>query len=298
MIGETKTVLENQDLLVEINARGSELARIYDKARDREVIWEGDPKIWKRHAPILFPFVGRSYDDQYRYQGKTYAITSHGFARDKEFALLSRTGNEVWYRLESTPETMEIYPFSFALMAGHCLEGRTLKVMWKVRNTGDGVMYFMIGGHPAFKTPKGLTVHDFTLDFHCAGQKESLHYLAPDKEGYQADALSGRLALTEGKVPVEPGFFTRALTYIFDEGQVEQVSLLLPDKEPYVTVRCPGIPYLGVWTMEETHPFVCLEPWFGRCDREGWHGELSGRDGVNKLEAGGEFQAEYEIEIH
>ena len=37
-------------------------------------------------------------------------------------------------------------------------------------------------------------------------------------------------------------------------------SLLLPGGEPYVTVRCAGIPYLGVWTVEATHPFICLEP--------------------------------------
>lgn len=298
MVCRDKTVLENQNLLVEINAWGSELARIYDKTHDREVIWDGDPKIWNRHAPILFPFIGKSYENQYRFQGKTYSITSHGFARDKEFAPVSRTENEVWYQLESSPETIEVYPFPFILMAGHRLEGRTLKVMWKVKNTGDTPMYFMIGGHPAFKTPKGCTVHDFTLDFHCAGKKDALHYQSPNGDGYQDEALSGSLALEEGKVPVTPGFFSKALTYIFDEGQVEKVSLLLPGKEPYVTVRCAGIPYLGVWTVEATHPFICLEPWYGRCDRDGWQGELTDRDGVVKLAAGQEFQAEYEIEIH
>ena len=116
-MGETKTVLENQELYVEVNTHGSELARIYDKVKDREIIWESDPKIWNRHAPILFPFIGKSFEDKYRFQGKTYPITAHGFARDKDFTLDSRTENEVWYRLESTPETMEIYPFPFILMA-------------------------------------------------------------------------------------------------------------------------------------------------------------------------------------
>lgn len=297
-MGETKTVLENQELYVEVNTHGSELTRIYDKVKDREIIWESDLKIWNRHAPILFPFIGKSFEDKYRFQGKTYPITAHGFARDKDFTLDSRTENEVWYRLESTPETMEIYPFPFILMAGHRLEGRKLKVMWKVKNTGDGPMYFMLGGHPAFKTPKGLTVHDFTLDFGYAGKADSLHYQAPNAQGFQEEALSGQLKLEDGKVPVTLGFFTRVLTYIFDEAQVEKVSLLLPGGEPYVTVHCAGIPYLGVWTMEATHPFICLEPWFGRCDRDGWQGELQERDGVEELPAGGEFQAEYEIEIH
>ena len=78
MMGAEKTVLENGDLLVEINRFGAELARIYDKTHQREVLWEGKPEIWGRHAPILFPFVGKCYEDRYYYEGKAYPMTSHG----------------------------------------------------------------------------------------------------------------------------------------------------------------------------------------------------------------------------
>ena len=86
-----------------------------------------------------------------------------------------------------------------------------------------------------------------------------------------------------GTVPITKGFFDRALTYIFDREQVKSVGLLV-DGFPYVTVSCAGFPYLGVWTMEATHPFVCLEPWYGVCDRKGYEGELKDRDGVVSTE--------------
>lgn len=292
---ELKTTLENADLLVEIAAHGGELVRIYDKRHSREVLWEGRPEVWGRHAPVLFPFVGKCAGGGYHYQGTRYPMAAHGFARDMEFTRLSKTEGEVWYGLTDTEETRKVYPFSFRLETGHRLEDKKIRVMWKVANTGDKDLYFMLGGHPAFKTPEGFGVHDFTLDFH---QEGPVHYQAPDEDGYQVDGLSGLLALDEGKARIVPGFFEKALTYIFDQGQVKSISLLLPEQEPYVTVHSPRTPYMGVWTMEKTHPFVCLEPWFGRCDKAGYDGELADREGEMKLAAGQEFTADYTIEIH
>ena len=65
-----KTVLENQDLLLEVHSHGGELTRIYDKNHDREVLWEGKAEVWGRHAPILFPFIGKLYEGKYRFRGR------------------------------------------------------------------------------------------------------------------------------------------------------------------------------------------------------------------------------------
>lgn len=41
-----KRVLENDFLKVAIDDHGAELVSIYDKEKDREVIWQGDPRFW------------------------------------------------------------------------------------------------------------------------------------------------------------------------------------------------------------------------------------------------------------
>ena len=51
-------VLENEELKIQVSDDGAELCSIYDKAKDREALWTADPKVWARHAPVLFPFVG------------------------------------------------------------------------------------------------------------------------------------------------------------------------------------------------------------------------------------------------
>lgn len=297
----TLFTLVNDELLVTVARRGAELTRIYDKKADREVLWRAEPSVWDRHAPVLFPFVGKCYEGTYVHDGKEYSMTPHGFARDMDFEPLLCDMDECWFRLKDTPETYEKYPFHFEVEIGHRLEGRTIEVMWKVTNTDSGEMLFMMGGHPAFQVPEGKSIYDFTFEFNRRGCREGqftdcLHYLAPNAKGYEKEELQGVLKLSEGRVPLTKGFFDTALTYMFDEAQVSSVSLIV-DGSPYVTLECSDFPYLGIWTMEATHPFVCLEPWYGICASDGYKGELKERRGIISLPGWENWQKSYRIRV-
>lgn len=297
----TLFTLENDELLVTVARRGAELTRIYDKKADREVLWCAEPSVWNRHAPVLFPFVGKCYEGAYVHDGKEYGMTPHGFARDMDFEPLLCDMDECWFRLKDTPETYEKYPFHFEVEIGHRLEGRTIEVMWKVANTDSGEMLFMMGGHPAFQVPEGKNIYDFTFEFNRRGCREGqftdcLHYLAPNANGYEKEEFQGNLKLSEGRVPLTKGFFDTALTYMFDEAQVSSVSLMV-DGSPYVTLECSDFPYLGIWTMEATHPFVCLEPWYGICASDGYKGELKDRRGIISLPGWENWQKSYQIRV-
>ena len=297
----TLFTLENDELLVTVARHGAELTRIYDKKADREVLWCAEPSVWNRHAPVLFPFVGKCYEGAYVHDGKEYGMTPHGFARDMDFEPLLCDMDECWFRLKDTPETYEKYPFHFEVEIGHRLEGRTIEVMWKVANTDSGEMLFMMGGHPAFQVPEGKNIYDFTFEFNRRGCREGqftdcLHYLAPNANGYEKEELQGNLKLSEGRVPLTKGFFDTALTYMFDEAQVSSVSLMV-DGSPYVTLECSDFPYLGIWTMEATHPFVCLEPWYGICASDGYKGELKDRRGIISLPGWENWQKSYRIRV-
>ena len=297
----TLFTLENDELLVTVARRGAELTRIYDKKADREVLWCAEPSVWNRHAPVLFPFVGKCYEGAYVHDGKEYGMTPHGFARDMDFEPLLCDMDECWFRLKDTLETYEKYPFHFEVEIGHRLEGRTIEVMWKVANRDSGEMLFMMGGHPAFQVPEGKNIYDFTFEFNRQGCREgqhqdSLHYLAPNANGYEKEELQGNLKLSEGRVPLTKGFFDTALTYMFDEAQVSSVSLMVAGS-PYVTLECSDFPYLGIWTMEATHPFVCLEPWYGICASDGYKGELKERRGIISLPGWENWQKSYQIRV-
>ena len=51
--------IENEAFIAEVNTLGAQLTRIYRKDNDTEYLWNGDVSVWKKLAPVLFPFVGR-----------------------------------------------------------------------------------------------------------------------------------------------------------------------------------------------------------------------------------------------
>lgn len=286
-------ILENDLLRAEINDSGAELVRIYDKKNNREVLWDGNPEWWSRHAPILFPFVGSCYQNQYHYKGNTYAMTGHGFARDKETKCELEEKNQVVHSLTDDEETRKNYPFSFCLKVTHTLNERTISVSWDVMNTGEEEMYFSIGGHPAFMLPNGAEQKDCGLLF---ANKAPLTYLLIDETSRGADTAHPYILETEqGYVTIGAHRFDKD-ALIFEKQQIEEVTLTLPDKTPYVTINCKDFPYMGIWSKPGA-AFVCLEPWYGRCDDKEFTGDLKEKSGVNYLKPKAGFHAQYEIKI-
>lgn len=84
---------------------------------------------------------------------------------------------------------------------------------------------------------------------------------------------------------------------IIEHDQAHRVSLCDPDGEPYLTVRFDA-PLFGVWSpAKKNAPFICIEPWYGRCDRETFEGDLSEREYGNALAPSETFYAEYTVTI-
>ena len=126
--------ISNDFLTATINEKGAELASL--KANDIEYIWQADPKYWGRHAPFLFPFVGRLKDNQYTYKGKTYPMGQHGFARDKEFSVVEHSTDKAVFILKSDAETREIYPFDFVLTISYEVWGQGVRIRFNVEIAG------------------------------------------------------------------------------------------------------------------------------------------------------------------
>ena len=76
--------MENELAKVEVCDFGAELFSFYDKETKVEAVWQADPKYWARHAPILFPFVGKVNGGFYTHKGVQYPMGQHGFARDMD----------------------------------------------------------------------------------------------------------------------------------------------------------------------------------------------------------------------
>ena len=288
-------ILQNDSLCIEIADKGAELSRVWDKELGCERLWSADPAVWNRHAPILFPFVGKVVDGQYRLNGKSYAMkTQHGFARDLDFACVEENEASLSQTLCSGSATRAIYPFDFRLLVRHRLDGedpRLLHIEWELTNTGEETMYYAIGGHPGFLPPPGVRKEDCFLGF---PGKEQLRYISADPSGFALPETVHRLTLQDGAVPYGESL---SETWIFEEGQVQAVELLRPDKSPWVTLCCMQFPILAVWAKSDG-PFVCLEPWQGRTDNAGFTGELPEKVCEERLAPGETRRLSYSVRFH
>jgi galactose mutarotase-like enzyme len=182
-------ILENEALKLCVDDAGAELCSVLDKASGCERIWTADPAVWNRHAPILFPFVGKVVDGKYRVGGREYAMkTQHGFARDMDFTCLAETPSSVSHRLLPTADLQEVYPYSFCLDIGHSLDPdnpRLLHISWRVENRGRDLMYYSIGGHPGFLMPEGVRKEDCRLVF---PGRDRLTYFGADAAGFASES--------------------------------------------------------------------------------------------------------------
>src|SRR5690606_2340416 len=146
--------IESEILQVSVNHKGMELSSIKSKTTGHEHLWQGDPQFWTGRAPILFPNIGAIKHGKTSYQGKEYALPKHGFVRNSSQArLIQHLPDTLVFRFDFSPETLEVYPFIFALEVSFRLSGRRIEISHRVYNHDSQPLYYSLGGHPAFACP-------------------------------------------------------------------------------------------------------------------------------------------------
>lgn len=286
--------LSNDALSLQVSSQGAELCSIRKKGH--EYLWQADPMYWKRHSPVLFPIVGSVWQNEYRYGGKTYHLTQHGFARDRDFQLLLHTSDTLRYQLTDDEQTRELYPFAFCLEIGYRLEANCIHVDWQVKNPSDKEMYFQIGAHPAFYYPD-YQPDESERGFFRFDRVEGLRYVLISEQGCADPSISYPLPLTEeGLLPLNIHTFDHD-ALILQDGQVQQVTLLDLHRRPVLRLTFDA-PVVGLWSPPfKNAPFVCIEPWYGRCDRAHFAGDFKDKDWMQHLLPHAVFEGGYTIEV-
>ena len=287
--------LKNEILTVQVKEHGAELASI--RKGSIEYLWQADPMFWGRHSPVLFPIVGSVWEKRYRVDGREFELGQHGFARDMDFTMVEGGEDEVRYRLGSTEDTLKKYPWPFVLEIAYRLHGNMIDVIWEVSNPGNEDMYFQIGAHPAFNYPdydpqtmeRGFLSFDRSEGLECIRIKE--------KGCVDAETLYPLDIPADGLLPLTRETFDKIDTIMLQDGQIGSVALYRTDRTPWLKLSFEA-PVVGIWSPPgKNAPFICLEPWYGRCDRAGYEGDYRDRDWVNLLAPGEKFSSVYTIEI-
>ncbi len=284
--------IRNSSLSVTIKSLGAELSSIKSSCGN-EYMWEADPKIWGRHAPVLFPIVGKLAEDKYLHNGKSYSLCQHGFARNMNFELIKEDTTRLSYQLRQTPETKKAYPFNFSLIINYHLIENEVEIEYLVENNDNGVMPFSIGAHPAFALNWGKNdrIEDYFIEFE-KPETVNTHHL--DKDSLLSDETE-RVLSNGSTIPLKEDMFNRDALILLDLVS-EKVSLCSYKHKQRIIVEFPGFPFLGIWAKPKA-PYVCIEPWHGHVDPAGVDGILTHKPGIIKLEPGAVFSSVHRIII-
>ncbi len=271
--------LTSNTLTATIAAHGAELQSLKNHQGD-EFIWQADPMIWARHAPLLFPIVGRLANDQLIHQGNAYPITQHGFARDMEFSWLERGEHYCLLQLVDSQTSRERYPFPFQLQLAYQLQDNCLAIDYILTNNGDTDLPASIGAHPAFAWPLP------------GCHSKANHTIAFEKtETAPIRRLDHGLMLADGQTtPVQENalllkdelFIEDAI--IFDQLRSHLVSYSAPGSAK-VVVEFSDFPHLGIWSKPGAE-FVCIEPWQGYASPTNFNGEFTQKPGIALIKPG------------
>ena len=283
--------LESGGLSAAIDPLGAQLSVLRDRD-GKDLLWNGDPAVWKGRAPLLFPIVGALVGGRYRLGPNTYSLPRHGFARDRRFEVVGTTSTVAELELKSDQETLRVYPFQFALRVRFELSGLTLTLRTSIRNAGDRPLTASLGYHPALRWP---------LPF---GRERSRHFIeferdepAPirrlDADGLLAPAPH-LTPVSDRRLPLEDSLF-KDDAIIFDRLRSRSVTYGADDG-PRLRVSYGDAPYLGVWSKPGA-PFICIEPWHGVADPQGFDGDFTAKPGTFSVVPDAEFFAAMSISL-
>ncbi|HUZ61767.1 MAG TPA: aldose 1-epimerase family protein [Hanamia sp.] len=282
--------IKNDHLKITISEKGAELQSI--QLNNLEYLWQADPNYWAKHAPVLFPVIGELKDGKYIYDNKEYHLPRHGFARDTMFEAIQIDDTSAIFTLRGNAETLVIYPFQFIFQVQYEIKENNLYCSYIVQNMNEGVMYFSVGGHPAFRVPINdkLKYEDYTLEFN----EDSIlkRYLLYNG---LTNGNTEEIELDDKKLHLKSSLFYNDAIVLkhISSNQIELYS----DKDPHgLKFRFEGFPYFGIWAAKDA-PFVCLEPWYGIADNILCDGKLANKEGINRLAAGESWKRTWSVEF-
>lgn len=291
------TITLRSDLLtVQAETLGAQLTSIQTN-QGVELLWQADPAIWGRHAPLLFPIIGRLRDGKYTVGGQEFAISQHGFGRDSEFQVVEQTEQSVTFQLEESPETLAKYPFAFRLQIRYTLEGGKLTKTHTVTNRSQETMYYELGGHDGFCTTllPGEAMEDYYLEF--PGLTELVPF-GMDENNFFTHSDKVYPLQEGGRLPLPPQVF--GLDTVMLEGlPVHQVTLANGKNPIRLTMDFDQFDYLGIWTKPSDQPtnYICIEPWTTMPECAFTDSALEHKPGIRVLAPGQTEELSYQVTV-
>lgn len=239
--------LENKHLKVTVGTLGAELLSLQGPD-SKEQMWEGNPDVWNRRGPVVFPILGGWPEGKYIHKGNAYQMDKNGFARSAEFVLLNAQPDRAELELCWNRQSWKQYPFAFRLRICYYLKDKRLVIEQSVQNESAEVMPVSLGMHPGFSWNRGET-RNYLL-FSCPQTVKAFH---PDGKRYNFLSNQQSINLAED-------LFSNGAISI-EHPEFEWIELHRPMDKYILRIYAQEYDYLTLWSPDRADAnFLCIEP--------------------------------------
>lgn len=290
-------IIENDQFKAEIDEHGAQLTHLFNKSEGFDYIWNDD--LWPKHAPVLFPAIGRSEKDAYFYNNQEYEMPQHGFVADQDFKVEKNTGNCLILSLTDNEITRKYYPFAFKLTIVFSLNMTGITFKFNVENIDSKALSFSLGSHPAFNVPingEG-TFDDYQIDFEPSGLTLKQFEIVKTPNPYRDGKIIKLSAANGSHINLNHEMFENGLIIIENDG-IQGVLLSSSKTKHSIYLSLDDFRYVCLWTKEGANaPFLCIEPFAGLPDIAGHEVELMDKEANTQLQPGQKKAFEYMITL-
>ncbi|MBQ8816204.1 MAG: aldose 1-epimerase family protein [Lachnospiraceae bacterium] len=288
--------IENEFVKATFASKGAELQSFILKADNTEYIWQANPTVWGKHAPLLFPIIGRLKDGEYTFEGQAYQTTQHGFGRDSEFEVLKQTKDSITFILKPNEFSVKMYPFAFELQICYSLEGHSLSKAHTFINKDSKTLYYEVGGHDGYNIclEEGEVMEDYYIDF---GDLDAIYPLCLD-ENILILKDTYKVPLADGKLLLNMDLFKKDALMIHNI-PVRTVRIKSRKSNREITFAFEDFPTLGIWTkyLDFNTNYICLEPWSTLPDCAYLGKEIEEKIDIRKVAAGRQETLKFTVTI-
>ena len=282
-------------LKIQSKKSGAELTSI--QYNGKEMLFQGAKVLdsngniyWKRQAPILFPIVGQLKNSTTQIEGNSYQMSQHGFARDMDFEEISKTENKHHYMLKYNEGTLKKYPYKFELHVIYEIIGDTLTVTYKVKNIDDKIIYFGLGGHPAFNCDYSNGEYEIVFS-----ENEDKIVFLKLKNGL-IDTEKAQNILQDNKIYLKEDTFDNDAVIMKNLKSNKVILQNHETNQKILEFDFTGFPYLALWSKKGA-PFVCIEPWQNTADKIDSVQIYKDKENIIELPKDKKYQCKFMIKI-
>ena len=269
--------------MIEITTKtqGAELTSI--KFNGKERLHDGVSD-WNRHAPVLFPIVGKVKDGQTIIENQVCKMGQHGFARDMEFEKIGENS----YLLRYSEETLKKFPYRFEFKISYETTGDSVTTKYEIKNIDNKNIRFGLGGHPAFC----CDYSNGELEFEKREDEVQVYQL--ENGLVKLEEEDKTKFINENKMSLN--------STIFDDDAIilkklkSNKVILKENNKNILEFDFTDFPILGIWSKPGAN-FVCIEPWFNTADKVDSDGKFDNKEDLLVLEPNESFRCSYKVKF-